>query len=240
MKKTINIILNTFIFFIISVFAHGLLNAENTSIKVQVTKLRGKAFLTKEKEKSLIVPGDFLYKGDVVDTEKNSKLEITLPDKSIMRFDELTTFTLKPVTSIENQKKIHICLLSGKIWAKIFKCKKQGLFAISTITAITKACDTVLTINANKDNSSEINIYQGEAVVNSINKVKKNYTDKIITESTVISSPDKPEADKWSYIIKSMQKIIVRSDSNTTEPFRFSSKENPDKWVTWSQNKKSK
>jgi len=219
-----------------------LIDLENGN--AEVTLLKGRAYLVKKDMEKIraIASGDLLSRGSLVSTDKGSRIELKMPDSSFLRFDELTTFELAS-TGIDKKKKkrdIRINLVFGKAWAKVSKFfKGRGDFAISTKTAVAGVRGTVYRMNVNKDDSVMIKVYGGEVMVNSQNasnssagllrepvRVSKPYT---------VSGPHPVSMEEWTYIISSMQQIVVYPDGTATKPFNFFEEEDLNEWVKWNR-----
>jgi len=210
----------------------------------KVTLLKGKAYLVKKDMERIraIVPGDLLSRGSFVSTDKGSRIELKMPDSSSLRFDELTTFELVS-TGIDKKKKkrdIRVNLILGKAWANVSRFfKVRGSFSISTKTAVAGVRGTLYRMNVNKDDSVIIKVYGGEVMVNS-----QNTADSFagLLPETVraarpyaVSGPHPVSIEEWTYIISSMQQIVVYPDGTVTKPFNFFEEEDLNEWVKWNR-----
>ena len=153
------------------------LPAQNKAIKIEtqdanavVTLLEGRASVLKEglKTPKTLSQGDRLTRGDRVTTEIKSRIEIKMPDKSVIRFDEKTTFVLESVAyDQKTQKKdINFNMILGKTWANVPKFSdSKGRFEITTKTAVVGVRGTDFRMNLNADNSAVLKVYEGEVAV---------------------------------------------------------------------------
>jgi hypothetical protein len=97
MKSIVTILL------LLLVFAPFTVQAENKAVEIEikgdmaeVTLVEGKAEVIKKgmiKAQPLAL-GDYAAHGDRIGTKKGSRIELKLPDNSLIRFDELTTFEI--------------------------------------------------------------------------------------------------------------------------------------------------
>ena len=151
--------------------------AQNKAVKIEtedanavVTLLEGRASVLKEglKTPKTLSQGDRLTRGDRVTTEIKSRIEIKMPDKSVIRFDEKTTFVLESVAyDQKTQKKdINVNMILGKTWANVPKFSgSRGRFEITTKTAVAGVRGTDFRMNLNADNSAVLKVYEGEVAV---------------------------------------------------------------------------
>ncbi|NQT69610.1 MAG: FecR domain-containing protein [Desulfobacteraceae bacterium] len=214
--------------------------------KAVVTLLEGDALLFKKgvaKPKTLSKQS-LLAQGDRVTTGTKSRVEIKLPDKSFIRFDEKTTFVLESVAyDQKNQNKdVNINIILGKTWAKVPKFSgSKGRFAITTKTSVAGVRGTDFRMNVNKDNSAVLKVYDGEVVVS---KRKDTIVEK--TKATLekpapvagpqpVAGPHPVSMEEWTYIVKSLQQINIRPDGTAAKPFRFDIARDLNDWVRWNR-----
>ena len=212
----------------------------------EVTLIKGKVDLVKKgavKAQPLSL-GDLVADGDRISTGKNSRLELKLPDNSLIRFDELTSFNLVTVKYDKKTKErdVNVSMVLGKIWAKVSKIfGRRARFRVSTRTAIAGVRGTVYRVNVNDDKSVVVKVYWGEVGVSSVPKPDAALQsqqimkpDKVLGPYPV-SGPHPVSMEEWTYIVKSMQQIIIRPDGTATKPFSFLADEDLNDWVRWNQ-----
>ena len=217
-----------------------------TGEKAEATYLKGSAFQVEKGMPSNIAlkKGDFLEQGKRFYTDKASKLELKLPDNSYIRFDEQTTFELTSVgyNGQQQQRTIHVNMVLGNTWANVSKLFGQHRsFQIATKTAVMGVRGTVYRVNVQKDDTVIVKVYWGEILINSKPLAGMPQPSGKLTKPSKVSGPEPIEGPKpvsmedWTYIVKSMQQMIIRPDGTTTKPFRFSPEEDLDDWVRWNQ-----
>ncbi|RZB34717.1 MAG: hypothetical protein SRB1_00485 [Desulfobacteraceae bacterium Eth-SRB1] len=217
----------------------------------EVTLLEGKVDLIKKgmiKAQPLML-GDYVTNGDRICTKKSSRIELKLPDNSLMRFDELTTFEIVCVEFDEKtkQRDINVSMVLGKTWANVSKLfGKRGRFAVSTKTAVAGVRGTVYRVNVAEDDTVLVKVYWGEVGVSSATKQDIASQSQQTMKPTKVLGPH-PVADphavsmeEWTYIIKSMQQIIIRPDGTPTKPMPFLAGEDINDWVRWNQERDKK
>jgi len=205
-----------------------------------VTFVEGRVTVVKEgmvKEQPLS-KGDILSKGDRIQTAKGARVELKLPDKSYMRFDELTTFTL--IESAYDKKKksrnIKVSMIFGKTWARVSKLfGGRGNFSIQTKTAVAGVRGTVYRMNVNQDDSAMVKVYDGEVNVSKLQKDQVSASPGPILKPTPVPGPHPISMEEWTYIVKSLQQINISPDGSAVKPFRFDIKADLNDWVRWNQ-----
>lgn len=214
--------------------------------KAVVTLLDGIATRIKKgtSEVQALAQGDFLFEGDRVETGKNSRIELKLPDGSFVRYSESTTFELASAAydAPKKQRSINISMIIGKTWAKVarlFGCR--GRFSVTTRTAVAGVRGTVYRLNVNPDNSVMLKVYWGEVVVNNREKMKTAAPPEQFKAPTPvagpqpISGPHPVSMEEWTYIVRSLQQINIRPDGTVEKPFRFDIKKDINDWVLWNK-----
>ena len=241
------------IFLIWLVLIPSPLSAKDKTLVIQVdsgravvTLLEGTATRIKKgtTEVQAISQGDFLFEGDRIETGKDSKIELKLPDGSYIRYAESTTFELVSAAydAPKKQRSINISMILGKTWAKVSRFFGQrGRFSVTTRTAVAGVRGTVYRLNVNEDNSVMIKVYWGEVVVNNREKAQAAAQPEQFKEPTPvagphpISGPHPVSMEEWTYIVKALQQINIRPDGTAAKPFRFDIAEDLNDWVQWNR-----
>lgn len=252
MKSIVTILL------LLLVFTPYSTQAKNKAVEIEikgdtaeVTLLEGKAELIKKGmiKAQPLTRGDYVAHGDQISTKKGSRIELKLPDNSLIRFDELTTFD---IVSVEFDKKtkqrdINVSMVLGKTWANVSKIFGQkGRFAVSTKTAVAGVRGTIYRVNVEEDNSVLVKVYWGEVGVSSAPKPDTASQSQQIMKPTKVlgphpvAGPHPVSMEEWTYIVKSMQQIIVQPDGTATKPMLFLASEDLNDWVRWNQERDKK
>lgn len=187
---------------------------------------------------------DALQGGDEVRTGSSARLELTLSDGSNVRFADNTRFKLIQMATGDDvpQKNVKVHLALGRSWANISRivAEKRSGFELSCEHAVAGVRGTVYRMNVNEDQSTLVRVYEGEVFV-------KGGGEKIgeaamspgaprkIAGPKKIEGPRKVSMEEWTYIIKSMQQIVVRRDGTAEMPRDFTEVEDRDPWVDWNK-----
>jgi hypothetical protein len=107
---------------------------------------------------SPLVQGAELNEGDTVSTEADSRVEISLPEGSLLRLGENTRTTL---TAHSRGKKFSATLLIGNLWAKVAKLVGGQTFEIETENAVSGVRGTEFRVESAKGQDDLVRVYDG-------------------------------------------------------------------------------
>ena len=237
--------------FLVVTLAVPALAGEIAANQARISFLTGNAVLERPSEPTsrALKTGDTLLAGDMVTTGRKSRLEISLPDGSIARFDENATFTLNALQyepKVKRSIKIRVTL--GKMWAKVAKLTGiSGGFDVSARTMTAGVRGTVYRLNVNKDDSVLVKVYWGEVLVKSkpagqetAPAAAKPATPAVGPPTAVsgpepVAGPAKVTMTEWTAILKGMQQLSVHPDGTLGSPYTFDPIQDRDVWVRWNQ-----
>lgn len=209
--------------------------------KALVSYLEGSAFKSKDgKDWKPVMRGDFLGANESVKTGVRTRLELTLPDGSKVRFSENTLFKVESLLFTEEERGFEMKTFFGKVWfnvKKLKKLKKVSVFEVKTATAVAGVRGTTFRIDANEDLSSMVKVYEGEVGVKNLpTESKENGTKpKYISGPKEVPGPHEVSREEWSYIVKSWQQISVSPEGVASKPVSFTPEEDKSDWVLWNQ-----
>ena len=223
-----------------------------TASQAEVTYLQGKAELLAKGEtawKPLRV-GSRLSLEDEGRTGEQSRVEIRLPDRSILRFDQKTTFKMRNLLfdSQDGSRVMRVDLPVGKTWANVRKAfGPKKTFEIASANAVAGVRDTIWRMNVETDRSTLIRVYEGTVeVYNPF--VKPDYK----PEETGFQAPREVRGpqevprpyqevtkEQWEQIVLTqMMQVVVPAVGKPDVPTSFSPQEDQqEEWVRWNQDR---
>jgi hypothetical protein len=215
--------------------------------QARVTFLSGIATVTSSGEARvrILKVGNFLKEGDDIATAARSRLEIMLPDGSVLRFADRTNFKIHQieVSKKAGKRNIRVRVAFGRSWARIkkFFFGLKPKVEVSATNAVCGVRGTVFRMNVNKDQSMLVRTYEGEVTVSKVSKEIQPPTPvgppHKISGPTPVPGPKKVTMEEWTYIIRSMQQIRISSDGIAEEPKAFTEQEDKNEWVDWNKSR---
>jgi hypothetical protein len=220
------------------------------SNQAQVTLLQGKAEVLRKGETAwrVLQVGSVLSSDDEVRTGEKARIEIQLPDRSILRFDQQTAFKMKAVLfdTQEGSRDVRVEMAAGKTWAnvrKVFGSKKT--FEVASANAVAGVRDTIWRMEVGSDRSTLIRVYEGSVeVYNPF--VKPDYkpeeggfkAPREVQGPKEVARPyEEVSKDQWEQIVLTqMMQIVIPPTGKPGEPAAFSGEEDQrEEWVRWNQ-----
>jgi len=211
----------------------------------QVTTLNGSAKLSHQGGSwGKLKAGQMLKGGDQVETGPGTKMELMLPDGSLLRFADNTRFKIVAIDMDERSgarnAKINVAL--GKTWANVNKgLKIKSNIDVASDNAVAGVRGTVYRMNVDEDQSVLVRVYDGEVKVEGGKGKQQDAKPSLqgppqkVSGPTQVQGPARVSMDQWVFIIKSMQQIRISSAGVPSKPESFTVKEDRDAWVKWNQ-----
>lgn len=251
MKKIFPIMLGFLIICIYSsyVYAKPQVVVKMAKGEAKVTALEGaaQAVCPGQKDARKLKINDVLKPGCEVSTGNKSRLELLLPDNSIVRFADNTNFTIMQVNAGDAGKRdVKIFMSIGKIWSNVRKTLGgKGGFEVSCENAVAGVRGTIYRMDVEDDKSALVKVYDGEVSVAASTaqkdqKIPVAGPPQPIAGPTAVAGPKPVSLDEWVYIVKSMQQVRIKADGKAEEPKEFTEAEDRDAWVDWNKSRDNK
>jgi hypothetical protein len=173
-------------------------------------------------------------------TMKEARLEIQLPDKSIIRFDEESDVRLvrAEYNSEESKRDVHFALVLGKTWANIQEVfgSSKGV-QVETDNAIVGVRGTIFRMNMAADRSAVVRVYKGRVAVSKPQRVpgpgEEGSQIQRVPAPTRVPGPHRVTMEEWVRIVEAMQQITVSPEGIPSQTRTFTMEEDLNDWVKW-------
>ena len=184
--------------------------------------------------------GAFVRAGERIMTMKSARLELQLPDRSIIRFDEESDIRLTKAeyNSGEAKRDVRFALMLGKTWANIQEVfgSEKGV-QVETDNAVVGVRGTIFRMNVNTDKSSIVRVYSGRVAVSKPQRVRAPGEEgsevQRIPGPTRVDGPHRVTMEEWVRIVETMQQITVSPEGIPSTPRKFTMEEDLNDWVQW-------
>jgi hypothetical protein len=252
MEKSMQIILSFLVLFIFSTYVYAkppvVVQLAKGEAKVAVLEGAALAVCPGQKDAGKLKINDLLKPGCEVSTGDKSRMELLLPDNSVVRFADNTRFKiLRADAGNSGKRAVKIFVTTGKIWSNVRKALGgRGKFEISCENAVAGVRGTIYRMNVEDDKSALVKVYDGEVSVAAATDKRDPKTVPVagppqpVAGPTTVARPKPVSMDEWVYIVKSMQQIRIKSDGKAEEPKEFTEAEDRDAWVDWNKARDNK
>ena len=219
------------------------LKVEGGETKVALIEGFAQVMRAETKDWISLEAGNTLKDGDQVHTGINSRMELMLPDSTILRFADNTRFRIVRIDVSEETKRrnVKIDITLGRTWANVSKMLGvKSDIELSCENAVTGVRGTIYRMNVYEDKSALVRVYDGNVFVTGGGGEKKEVPREIthpykIAGPHKVPGPRKVTVEEWTYIIRSMQQIRIRSDGWAEQPRGFTDQEDMNEWVDWNK-----
>ncbi len=173
--------------------------------------------------------------GDLVETGPNSRLELALPDKSVVRLGPSSKLRLDEAAFAEDSRSFKATLVLGKAWAKVsslFGSEKN--FEVKTERAVAGVRGTIFRVDTDQSKAVLVRVYAGAVAVAGNNPIPMAQPNK--GERKQIAGPQLVSQSQWEKVVGAMMQVKVSAKGEPSEPTKFSeAEESKDTWATWNK-----
>ena len=168
--------------------------------------------------------------GDTIRTGRKGIVELTLPDRSILRLAPGTALRIDASLFPANQpRRFSARLLLGKLWARVAGTigKPGGSFRTFTATAVAGVRGTTYDLRAAETRATDIWVYEGQVAVGPPVFQKDAPREQV-------PWPAEVSEQQWEVItLGKLQKLHIGADGKPDKPAAFEPEKEKDDWAAW-------
>ena len=181
--------------------------------------------------------GETLPAGSILQTDGNSKVELTLADSSIARVagDSSIELAIDTRSGEKQARQFQLKLLKGEIWVTLPNLPEgdnppQVLVANALLVGKESAFRAILS----RDGAAEIKVYSGYVTASGPFVFVKEASRFLLH---LAEEDGMQNTEPWRYRIEPYRKIIIQALGQETKPFRFTARADLSEWVRWNQSR---
>jgi hypothetical protein len=207
-----------------------------------VTFLAGEATRTAGGKSEKLAVGKPVFQGDVLETQKRTRLEVKLADSSVVRLGPTSKAEVQAAAfgkSVEDRN-VSAKLLVGKVWANVAKAVGgEQRFEVKTENAVAGVRGTTFRVDAATDKSVVVKVYSGTVAVASGPIPRPEHrAEGGKPERKQIAGPQQVSREQWEKIVTNMMEVRVSSDGVPSEPEKFAlATPGEDEWEEWNRSR---
>ncbi|HET6923210.1 MAG TPA: FecR family protein [Anaeromyxobacteraceae bacterium] len=203
-----------------------------------VTFLSGVATRQAGGKTEKLATGSLVHQDDLVETGARTRLELKLPDKSVIRLGPRSKLRLAAAVFGENaaDRTVSASLLVGQIWAKVEKAVGgQSRFEVQTRNAVAGVRGTTFRVDARQDRSCVVKVYSGAVAVAGGPVPRKGHA-AAADERRQVPGPQPVSREQWERLVGKMMQVAVSADGSPGEPEAFAlAAPDADPWEAWNR-----
>jgi hypothetical protein len=200
-----------------------------------VTFLSGEATRQADGRSEKLALGRLVHQGDLVETGARTRLELTLPDRSVIRLGPGSKLRL--TTAVfgrgAEDRSVSASLLVGQIWAKVEKAVGgESRFEVQTRNAVAGVRGTTFRVDARQDRSCVVKVYSGAVAVAAGPVPRPGHAQ----ERRQVPGPQPVSREQWERLVGKMMQLAVSADGSPGEPEAFAlAAPDADPWEAWNR-----
>jgi hypothetical protein len=211
-----------------------------------VTFVAGEATRSAAGKAQKLAVGTAVFQGDVLETQRRTRLEVKLADGSVLRLGPSSRAAVQAAAfgKTVEERKVSAKLLVGKVWANVAKAVGgEQRFEVQTENAVAGVRGTTFRVDAATDASVVVKVYSGTVAVASGPIPRPEHQGEGRTEVAKdkparrqIAGPQQVTREQWEKIVTSMMEVRVSSAGVPSEPEAFAlATEGQDEWEEWNR-----
>jgi hypothetical protein len=186
-----------------------------------------------------VAMGQEIRSGDQIKTLAEARVEITLATGGVVRVGEKSLFTFDVVADAAGGQN-QATLSAGKVWSNVKALSRtKADFKVQTPTAVAAIRGTVYNVEAGKDSSTNVKVYEGEVAVSNPppppSAEPKSFRPGEVSGPQQIAPPAEVSMAQWVEIIRAQQQIFIGRDGSKRVADIDMAKDSRDTWVKENQ-----
>jgi hypothetical protein len=199
-----------------------------------ITFLDGEASRTAQGQPVKLVVGAAIYQGDVIETARRTRVELTLVDQSVLRLGPRSRVELDAAAFGKgpDDRKVSARLRVGNVWASVTRSLGgEARFEVRTENAVAGVRGTTFRVDARKDRSCVVKVYSGTVAVAAGPVPRPRHQGGA---RQPVPGPSEVTREQWERIVTSMMQVAVTADGSPGQPEAFALADLDD-WETWNR-----
>jgi hypothetical protein len=205
-----------------------------------VTFLAGEATRTAGGKTEKLAVGKAVFQGDVVETQKRTRLEVKLADQSVLRVGPSSKAEVVAAAfgKTVEERNVSAKLAVGKVWANVAKAVGgEQRFEVKTENAVAGVRGTTFRVDAATDKSVVVKVYSGTVAVAS-GPIPRPEHGAGKPERRQVAGPQQVSREQWEKIVTNMMEVRISAEGVPSEPERFAlAAPGQDEWEEWNRSR---
>jgi ferric-dicitrate binding protein FerR (iron transport regulator) len=180
-----------------------------------------------------LAEGTGLEEGDEIETRRQTRLELTLRDGSVIRLGPATRMRLDTAAfgRPPEERRVFVRLLLGTLWAKVARALGgEARFEVRTENAVAGVRGTTFRVDASHDRSVVVRVYSGTVAVAGGGLPRPEHGDGGPRHE--VKGPSEVTREQWERVVTTMMEVRVSADGAAEEPRGFRLAPGDD-WERW-------
>jgi len=204
-----------------------------------ITFLDGEASRLAGGTSARLEKGAAVFQGDVIETARRTRVELTLVDRSVLRLGPLSRVELDAAAfgKGSDDRRVSARLRVGNVWAHVTRALGgEARFEVKTENAVAGVRGTTFRVDASKDKSCVVKVYAGSVAVAAgpVPRPQHGAAGAADGARQQVPGPSEITRAQWERIVTSMMQVKVAADGRAAEPETFALAE-ADEWETWNR-----
>lgn len=212
----------------------------------KVTFMEGRVGVIKDLESNKASPlseGDEVAAPVIISVGDDGRLELLLPDGSLLRFSSGTVFQLVHAVANTQNRRVEVDVGRGDCWATVRKfLGEEDSFDVYAPTAVAGVTGTRYRLHVDGERNASFKVYDGAIKVknrwgrpeNGLQSQPVAPGDELLLKAPAqVKGPVRVDMDTWVRIVKGGQQFYVSAGGRYGTPTTLPEDDTADPWVQW-------